>query len=204
MSETCSKGWGARCARATGPKCRCACGGANHGNPKARHTGDEETMDLTPMEQLEYKLWEPPTRDALPQYDGRVLTFARTRVGEHAIIMLENRPLEQRLVRHSPSGLEFGYMGSGPADTALNILALVVSPKEANRLHQRFKFDMLARIPREGGTMKMQDVVDWVRATYDFELADPELVESEKQQRDSLAEIERLDREAEKEKTDGV
>ena len=27
----CSKGWGGRCARSRGTKCRCACGGRNHG-----------------------------------------------------------------------------------------------------------------------------------------------------------------------------
>ena len=27
----CSKGWGIRCPKSTGTKCRCACGGKNHG-----------------------------------------------------------------------------------------------------------------------------------------------------------------------------
>lgn len=35
---TCSKGWAARCPRATGKKCRCKCGGANHG----RHWTDQQ------------------------------------------------------------------------------------------------------------------------------------------------------------------
>lgn len=30
-SGMCSKGWGDRCARSKGPKCRCQCGGVNHG-----------------------------------------------------------------------------------------------------------------------------------------------------------------------------
>lgn len=32
-------------------------------------------------------------------------------------------PLRQRIVYHSPTGFEWGYPGSGPADLALNILA---------------------------------------------------------------------------------
>jgi hypothetical protein len=29
--KVCSKGWGARCAVAKGKRCRCKCGGENHG-----------------------------------------------------------------------------------------------------------------------------------------------------------------------------
>lgn len=35
----------------------------------------------------------------------------------------ERAPLQHRIVYHSPTGFEFGYAGSGPADLALNILA---------------------------------------------------------------------------------
>jgi len=35
-SPKCSKGWGERCGRSKGPRCRCQCHGHNHGNPKAR------------------------------------------------------------------------------------------------------------------------------------------------------------------------
>lgn len=36
----CSRGWTGRCARAKGKKCRCACGGQNHGTDRPK----EETM----------------------------------------------------------------------------------------------------------------------------------------------------------------
>jgi hypothetical protein len=35
----------------------------------------------------------------------------------------DREPLRQRIVYHSPTGFEWGYAGSGPADLALNILA---------------------------------------------------------------------------------
>jgi hypothetical protein len=163
-------------------------------------------MELTPRNEIEYKMWEPPTRSALPEKDDRVIVFQRSAPPreEPRITVRRGNPqdgdwheLEQRLVLHSPSGLEFGYMGSGPADTALNILALLVSPKEASRLHQRFKFDVLGKIGRDGGVIPVQDVLDWVRATYAFEQSDSEAMKWESGMRENLAEIERLDREAE-------
>ena len=33
--KQCSKGWGARCAVAKGKRCRCKCGGENHGGAEA-------------------------------------------------------------------------------------------------------------------------------------------------------------------------
>jgi len=32
----CSKGWGDRCAASKGKRCKCACGGANHGRGSAQ------------------------------------------------------------------------------------------------------------------------------------------------------------------------
>jgi hypothetical protein len=51
---------------------------------------------------------------------------------------------------HSPTGLEWGYPGSGPAQTALAILADAVGDRLAVPLHQEFKRDFIAGAPREG------------------------------------------------------
>ena len=63
------------------------------------------------------------------------------------------------IVYHSPTGLEWGYGGSGPADTALSILADVFEerprvPKSivatrAWALHQAFKWAVVAALPRD-------------------------------------------------------
>jgi hypothetical protein len=155
-------------------------------------------MGRIPRFEMEYLLCQPPTRSELPERDARIITFERTSQ-QSARITVDGREMVQTLVYHSPTGLEFGYGGSGPADTALNILALVVSPKEANRLHQWFKEQMLLKIPREGGRMKMQDVVDWIRARYAFETSDAALMAREKEMQDNLDEIGRLDEEARRE-----
>lgn len=46
--------------------------------------------------------------------------------------------------RHSPTGFECGYAGSGPAQLALAILMMFTDKDNASRLHQNFKFGFLA------------------------------------------------------------
>lgn len=65
-------------------------------------------------------------------------------------------------VMHSPDGFEWGYGGSGPADLALNALLMVTDRKNAERLHQYFKSDLIATIPSEGGTVSYQVIKEWV------------------------------------------
>lgn len=88
------------------------------------------------------------------------------------------RPLRQ-VVCHSPSGMSWGYAGSGPADLALSILADVLgeTPTRAElyqgdalcwTLHQDFKFDVIARLPqRQDFRLSALDVVDWIEAYQD-------------------------------------
>jgi hypothetical protein len=74
--------------------------------------------------------------------------------------------IPQRLVHHSPDGFEWGYLGSGPSDLALNILALFVDPPEAFRLHTAYKFDVVAHLPHDGGTVTARSVLDWIAARW--------------------------------------
>lgn len=83
------------------------------------------------------------------------------------------------IVMHSPTGFEVGYAGSGPADLALNILAAFMPPHVGERPakgfrgatsqfamshHQKFKFDFLVNMSRDGGTLKHEDVLAWIAA----------------------------------------
>jgi hypothetical protein len=63
---------------------------------------------------------------------------------------------------HSPTGMEWGYGGSGPADFALNILLHFTDPLTARTLHQDFKFKFVAAIPREGGEIKGEEIRRWL------------------------------------------
>lgn len=63
----------------------------------------------------------------------------------------EGRALDLRLDlwNHSPTGFEYGYGGSGPAQLALALLADALGDDErAVRLHQQFKWRYVATRPR--------------------------------------------------------
>ena len=89
----------------------------------------------------------------------------------------------RRHVHHSPTGWRWGYGGSGPADFALNVLALFLPPATAappeeraelydgSAVHplvwehyQEFKREVLGRLPEEGGTIAGAEVRAWLRA----------------------------------------
>jgi hypothetical protein len=70
--------------------------------------------------------------------------------------------LEQALVLHSPTGFEWGYGGSGPADLALNILLRFVGRERAEELHQAFKWRFIAPLPEEGGIITREAIEEWI------------------------------------------
>jgi len=89
--------------------------------------------------------------------------------------------LVQRVRHHSPTGMEWGYAGSGPADFALNILDHFLPVGEdgwdgvrcwdthvvsriAWSLHQEFKFAFVAALPYEGGIMSGARIRVWIAA----------------------------------------
>lgn len=93
------------------------------------------------------------------------------------------------VTHHSPTGYEWGYSGSGPADLALNILEYVLLEdgyqgptivcrqgrcfRRAWDLHQRFKADVLAACPRSGMPLPLAVVRDWL-ARADVDTPDPD------------------------------
>jgi len=63
-------------------------------------------------------------------------------------------PLQERqdIVNHSPTGISWGYGGSGPAQCALAILLDYLGDEDEARAHyQDFKFKVIARLPRNAG-----------------------------------------------------
>lgn len=84
-----------------------------------------------------------------------------------AIIILSNCPQDatrplHHVVRHSPTGFNYGYAGSGPADLALSILAACVEQELADRYYQPFKFDRIAPEQSRHWAIKAQQVREWV------------------------------------------
>ncbi len=90
------------------------------------------------------------------------------------------------VIHHSPTGFEWGYGGSGPADLALNILNAFVPArsrfvrgdvvpainikcwrgycsKTAWDLHQAFKWRFIAKMPKYGGTIPREEILEYIR-----------------------------------------
>ena len=110
-----------------------------------------------------------------PITDGLILR----RDGEQGSLGHVQTNIPHLVVSHSPSGFEFGYGGSGPADLALNAVEILLTRKgykgqrvecfdgttcwdKAYDLHQEFKRDFIANAPREGCVIPYEDLMAWV------------------------------------------
>ena len=96
--------------------------------------------------------------------------------------------IPQRHVHYAPKGFDWGFGGSGPADLALNVLAvfLPLAPEgtrvalrdgssvseAAWALHQAFKYDLIATLPRAGGDISAKTIRSWI-TTHPVVGADP-------------------------------
>jgi len=71
-------------------------------------------------------------------------------------------PPRTDLRNHSPTGFEWGYGGSGPAQTALALCAHALGDDErALRVYQQFKFRVVGRMAAEW-RLTRQEIVDIV------------------------------------------
>ena len=68
------------------------------------------------------------------------------------------------VVRHSPTGIEWGFAGSGPADLARSVLLALTDEETADQLYQAFKAEVIACVPKAGGVLRATEVRDWVDA----------------------------------------
>jgi Family of unknown function (DUF6166) len=93
--------------------------------------------------------------------------YVGVRQGHAVTVTVDGRRLNPRhdLWNHSPSGFEWGYVGSGPAQLALAILADHCNDdEEAFNLYQRFKWAVVAELPGRGWTLT-SDQIDRVLQT---------------------------------------
>ena len=69
-----------------------------------------------------------------------------------------------KLRNHSPDGFEYGYHGSGPAQTALAILLDLCGEKKALSYYQKFKREVIANLSRKEPIHKipLKTVREWV------------------------------------------
>lgn len=69
----------------------------------------------------------------------------------------------RHLVYHSPTGMEWGYGGSGPGDTARSILADVAGLRVADALYMDFKWAFVAGFDESGFRLPEAEVLAWLR-----------------------------------------
>ena len=81
-------------------------------------------------------------------------------------VTLDGQPLpiapSLRLINHSPTGFEWGYGGSGPAQLALAILLEVAGESCAIRNYQQFKREVIAQLATERWEIPESDVSAWL------------------------------------------
>lgn len=70
-----------------------------------------------------------------------------------------------KVANHSPTGFEFGYGGSGPAQTALAILLDFTNDERlAQCFHQDFKWKFIGGIQHPGGVIEAQEIEKFLKA----------------------------------------
>ena len=87
--------------------------------------------------------------------------YQGTREGFVVEVTVNGRRLNPRLDlwNHSPTGFEWGYGGSGPAQLALALLADHFADKEqALRLYQSFKFAVVVKLPKRDWTLTSDQI----------------------------------------------
>ena len=87
--------------------------------------------------------------------------YAGRRQGYVVKVTVDGRRLNPRLDlwNHSPTGFEWGYGGSGPAQLALAILADHCGDDEqALNFYQRFKWAVIAELPHREWTLNSEDI----------------------------------------------
>ncbi len=95
-------------------------------------------------------------------YRGRRLGKAEDLSGVE--VTVNYRPLRHQF-RHSPTGVEFGYGGSGPADLALSILWNFLGKEPSRILYMDFKTRFVARW-KDKWEITGQQIKDWIIKSY--------------------------------------
>ena len=102
-------------------------------------------------------------RDQLVIQTDRVYTIQRTPQGVVCTVSGSPLPLRLDLWNHSPTGFEFGYGGSGPAQLALAILAdHLGDDRQALDAYQRFKWAVIVELPRKRSWTLTDQVIDQI------------------------------------------
>ncbi|MFC7114026.1 DUF6166 domain-containing protein [Natronoarchaeum sp. GCM10025703] len=86
-------------------------------------------------------------------------------VGQECTVRVDGEPLDTRydLLSASPSGFEWGYGGSGPAQLSIALLAHAYDEEFAVDHYQSFKREIVSELPENGWTLNFTDLDAWRR-----------------------------------------
>ena len=85
------------------------------------------------------------------------------RNGHDVFVKEGNRVTPLRhVVKYSPTGFSWGYLGSGPADLSLSILTDCCNLKVADLLYQDFKFEFVSQWGPEF-QISSDEILNWVK-----------------------------------------
>jgi hypothetical protein len=71
-------------------------------------------------------------------------------------------------MRHSPTGFEWGYSGSGPAQLALALLVDALGDRDrAVKLHQAYKARVVGVLPQNEWTLTQIEILEVVKQLED-------------------------------------
>lgn len=120
---------------------------------------------------------QAPGAEKQPQIEANEQTVYRGRrdpsapVGSEVEITVDVEILDKRydLLSASPTGFEYGYGGSGPAQLAIAMLAHAFDDEFATDHYQRFKREVIATLPEEGWTLTKEDLEEWREVSIDGE-----------------------------------
>lgn len=120
-----------------------------------------------------------PTLDPRPEHprngDGASLTdrptakYTGVRTDADVTVAREDEggkvfPLRMRHdLRAHADGFEWGYAGGGPAQLALAILSDAIGGEKARECYQRFKFEVVTKLPKAGWELSREEVLGWYR-----------------------------------------
>jgi len=99
-------------------------------------------------------------------------TYQGLRTGYAVDVTVDGRALDPRfdLWNHSPTGFEWGYAGSGPAQLALALLAdHLADDQEALEFYQRFKFTVVGSLPLKSWELTTHEIAQVLRTIREHE-----------------------------------
>jgi hypothetical protein len=81
------------------------------------------------------------------------------------MVRVNDEPLDGRydLLSASPSGFEWAYGGSGPAQLSVAILAHAYNDRFAWNHYQQFKREVISELPEDGLTLTKEDLNTWAK-----------------------------------------